>query len=73
MRQIAEKAMTPEEIAKELQAGDAELLQYSLMQSQATANVNHCQGEMSALRYTQRMWVFGAVDPDFDLSAGRPA
>jgi hypothetical protein len=72
MRQMAEKPMTPEEVTKELQAGEAELIQYSQKQGQATANVNHCQGEMSALRYTQRMWVFGAVDPEFDLSAGRP-
>jgi hypothetical protein len=72
LRQMAANPMTPEAMQKEIEAGEKELVAYSQQEGQIAANMNHCQGELSALRFSQRMWVFGMVDPGFDLTTEAP-
>lgn len=68
MRQTNEKEPT-EEASKEIEQGEKELAEWSRKLGQVSANMNHCQGEISGLNFVTRMVVYGSVDPGYDLSA----
>ena len=71
-RLVKGEPLTVATLEEEIKAGEGELQNYIRHEHQGQANLNHLKGELSGLRFAQRMWVFGTVDPNFDLTVSPP-
>ncbi len=55
--------LTPEDMQKELAAGEGKLGELNAALGQMAANINHLKGEQSATQYYRRQYVWGVTDP----------